>query len=135
DGIRDRNVTGVQTCALPISGCALLLRLLFDPVLEDKLSLVTAYGAVAFAAWYGGRGAAFFACAATYLGAGWLFIEPRYRLHFSPGSLAGLSLYLVSCFIVISISEAMRRAQRHAHASAGLAVARQREVEAEMEER
>ena len=121
--------------AAAATGCALLLRLLFDPVLEDKLTLVTAYGAVAFAAWYGGRGAAFFACAATYLGAGWLFIEPRYRLHFSPGNLAGLSLYLVSCFIVISISEAMRRAQRHAHASAGLAVARQREVEAEMEER
>src|SRR5699024_11987797 len=25
DGIRDRNVTGVQTCALPISACILLL--------------------------------------------------------------------------------------------------------------
>ena len=121
--------------AAAATGCALLLRLLFDPILEDQLTLVTAYGAVAFAAWCGGRGAAFFACAATYLGASWLFFEPRYTLHFSPGNLAGLSLYLVSCFIVISISEAMRRAQRHAHASAGLAVARQREVEAEMEER
>src|SRR5207247_6925376 len=70
-----------------------------------------------------------------YLAAQWLFIERRYTLHFSPGNLAGLSLYLVSCFIVISVSDAMRRAQRHAHASAGLAVARQREVEAEMEER
>src|SRR5438552_5470407 len=50
--------------AAAATGCALLLRLLFDPVLEDKLTLVTAYGAVAFAAWYGGRGAAFFACAA-----------------------------------------------------------------------
>src|SRR3989454_661310 len=37
---------GVATAA---TGCALLLRLLFDPILEDKLSLVTAYGAVALA--------------------------------------------------------------------------------------
>src|SRR5699024_2385355 len=28
DGIRDRNVTGVQTCALPISKCILLLELI-----------------------------------------------------------------------------------------------------------
>src|SRR5438067_6274764 len=31
DGIRDRNVTGVQTCALPISGHAESVEITFDP--------------------------------------------------------------------------------------------------------
>src|SRR6185436_19572628 len=109
--------------------CALLLRLMFDPILGSQLPLVTAYGAVAFAVWHGGRGAALFAALAGYAGAGWLLIEPRYAWSFDASDIAGLSLYLVSTLVVISVGEAMRRAQRHAHASAGLAVARQRDVE------
>src|SRR5438093_1285491 len=64
-----------------------------------------------------------------------LFIEPRYTLGFALQDVSGLSLYLLSSFLVIVMGERMRRAHRHAHASAGLAVARQRAVEAEMEER
>src|SRR5438067_9550458 len=40
DGIRDRNVTGVQTCALPIFGLGLALPFLviaFVPILRNKL--------------------------------------------------------------------------------------------------
>ena len=35
-----------------------LLRLVFDPILENQLALVTLYGAVAFTVWWGGRGPA-----------------------------------------------------------------------------
>src|SRR6266513_3127455 len=34
DGIRDRNVTGVQTCALPI--CEVLRKVLFEQALEER---------------------------------------------------------------------------------------------------
>src|SRR5699024_2732479 len=37
DGIRDRNVTGVQTCALPISPRGSILAAFFDAFVEDKL--------------------------------------------------------------------------------------------------
>src|SRR5699024_11984383 len=39
DGIRDRNVTGVQTCALPIYGCTLQI-LAKCPVNSDVISSI-----------------------------------------------------------------------------------------------
>src|SRR6185369_11740069 len=112
--------------------CAILVRLVFDPILENQLALVTLYGAVAFAVWWGGRGPAVFTCVSGYLAASWLFMEPRFSWRLGPQDVTGLSLYLISSAVVIAVGEAMRRAQRHAHSSAGLAVVRQREVEAEM---
>jgi hypothetical protein len=44
--------------ALAVLIAALLRRALFDAVLGDRLGRVTSYGAVAFAVWIGGIGAA-----------------------------------------------------------------------------
>src|SRR5699024_11817060 len=38
DGIRDRNVTGVQTCALPILLCGGAVAFMYYPDLLDKLT-------------------------------------------------------------------------------------------------
>src|SRR5699024_11541341 len=49
DGIRDRNVTGVQTCALPISAedrTSLLSGLAHDPVLRDVFLPLTSGAAL-----------------------------------------------------------------------------------------
>src|SRR5207249_7202016 len=45
DGIRDRNVTGVQTCALPIFGCCVIVMMLWGPP-ELGVSLAIAVGLV-----------------------------------------------------------------------------------------
>ena len=37
---------------------AVALRLLLDPVLNERLPLITLFAAVTFVAWYGGRGPA-----------------------------------------------------------------------------
>jgi signal transduction histidine kinase/CheY-like chemotaxis protein/PAS domain-containing protein len=97
---------------------AVALRLLLDPLMGDTLPLVTLFGAVAAAVWYGGYRPALLAVVLGYPACGWLFIEPRGVVGFeSARNLLGLCLYLFSCGIIIGFGEAMHRATTRARAS------------------
>ena len=94
---------------------AVLMRWLLDPVLVDQLPLVTLYGAVAAALWWGGYRPALVAVATGYLACNYLFMEPRYRVAVNTAPhLVGLITFLFTCSIIVALGEAMRRAQRHA---------------------
>lgn len=102
-------VAGVATAL------AVLLRWLLDPWMGDALPLVTAFGAVAIAVWYGGYRPALFAMLLGYVACNYFFIEPRGSLRLPDGGeLIGQVLYVFTCSIVIGFGEAMRRVQRRA---------------------
>src|SRR5262245_3051563 len=63
--------------ALAAIAAAIGLRWLFDPVLEDKLPLVTLYGAVAIAVWLGGWLPGVATALVGYLACSYLFMTPR----------------------------------------------------------
>jgi PAS domain S-box-containing protein len=105
--------------ALGVLTAAVVLRLLFDPVLGDRLPLVTLYGAVAFAVWLGGWGPAVLIMVLGYAVTDLLFSAPRFRLDLlDPAALVGLAAYLLSCGIIIGFGEAMRRARQAERRSA-----------------
>jgi PAS domain S-box-containing protein len=105
--------------AVAFTALAVLLRGLLDPWMGENLPLVTLYGAIAAAVWYGGYGPALVAVVGGYLACNYLFMEPR-------GALAlvhahdsiGLALYLFTCSFIVGFGEAMRRARTKARASA-----------------
>jgi PAS domain S-box-containing protein len=95
---------------------ALLLRWLLDGVLGDALPLVTLFGAVATAAWLGGRGPAIVVTVLGYLASNFLFMQPRGVVVLDdPGNLVGLLAYLFTSTLIIGFGEAMRLAQRAAN--------------------
>lgn len=118
-------------CAL----ASLLLRGMLDPVLGSLLPLSTTFGFVALAAWYGGWGPALFAAIVSYLGASWLFIEPRFAFELGPAPVWRFAAYMSSITVMIVIGEAMRRAQQRAIMSAATALGQQRMAEGETAER
>src|SRR5436305_916648 len=101
--------------ALVATAAAVLLRWLLDPVLADALPLVTLFGAIAVAVWFGGYRPALLATAVGYIACDYLFIEPRLSVgSISSRDLVGLLAYLLTCSIIIGFGEAMRFAQRRA---------------------
>jgi PAS domain S-box-containing protein len=115
----DSRAKGFQyLAALAVLTAAVLLRGLFDPLLGDRLALVTLYGAVAFAVWVGGYGPAVLTTALGYIAADYLFIDPRHGIDLTPTHLLGLLGYLLSCGIIIFFGQAVRQAQRVAQGSA-----------------
>jgi PAS domain S-box-containing protein len=91
---------------------AVLLRLLLDPLMGERLPLVTLFGAVAAAVWVGGYRPAIMVAIVGYLACTYLFIVPRGRLGLEdPGNVVGLVAYLFTCSLIIGFGEAMRVAQ------------------------
>jgi PAS domain S-box-containing protein len=94
---------------------AVALRLLLDPVMGDRLQLVTLFGAVAAAVWMGGYRPAAVVVLLGYLACHVLFIPPRGRFSFAEtGTVVGLVAYLFTCSLIIGIGQAMRTAQARA---------------------
>jgi PAS domain S-box-containing protein len=94
---------------------ALTLRWLLDPFLGDALPLVTLYGAVAIAVWIGGVPPSVLAAVLGYLGATYLFVEPRNTFtQGGAGTVVGAAAYFFTCSLIIGFCEAMRRARRRA---------------------
>ncbi len=92
---------------------ALWLRLLFAPWLEATPPLVTLFGAVAVAVWYGGAGPGLFAAV--------LGFAATHRLFIAPGTGSGdwgeqqwalLATYAVSCGLIVAVGHALLRARR-----------------------
>jgi PAS domain S-box-containing protein len=111
-----RSAVSVYVVAGVATAAAVLLRWLLDPWMGADVPLVTLFGAVAVAVWYGGYGPALVATLTGYVACNYLFIEPRGALAIIDGSDAlGLVLYLLTCSIIVGFGEAMRRAQRRAN--------------------
>ncbi|HKX62759.1 MAG TPA: PAS domain S-box protein [Verrucomicrobiae bacterium] len=91
-------------------GAALLIRWLLDPLLKDNLQLLTFYGAVVIAVWFGGWRPGTLAAVLGYLAADYLFIPPRYEFVFDAAALAGLMGYTLCCIVIIYLGERMHQA-------------------------
>ncbi len=104
--------------AAAVTLAAVYLRWFLDPWLRDGLPYITIYGAVAIAVWFGGVGPAVLALMLGYSIVNVRYIEPRGMLQIE--GVAGvieLSLFALSCALVIVLGEAMRRARDRYRAS------------------
>jgi K+-sensing histidine kinase KdpD len=101
---------GAYGIALVVTAGAILLRLLLDPILGDTLPLVTLFGAVAAAVWFGGYGPAAVPTVLGYVACAFLFIEPRGALGLNLSrNLIGFIAYLITCAIIVALGETARR--------------------------
>jgi PAS domain S-box-containing protein len=108
--------------AVVFTALAVLIRFLLDPLLGDTLPLVTLYGAVAAAVWFGGYGPALLVVALGYLACAYLFIEPRGAFGLSEArNLVRLVAYVVACASIIGFGKALHRAASRALANRALA--------------
>lgn len=108
-----RSVTVAYLLSLLVLGAAIGLRWLLDPLLDDRLALMTLFGAIAFAVWICGYHTGITIAVLGYIACAYLFIEPRGRLGL--GSLdtnAGLAVYLFTCAVIILLAEAVRRSRK-----------------------
>lgn len=95
---------------------AVLLRWILDPVMGDSLPLVTLFGAIAVAVWWGGPRPAILVAILGYLACDYLFIEPRGHLAilFTVDHVVGFAAYLLTSFVIITFGQAARVAQMRA---------------------
>jgi len=94
--------------------CAALgLRAGLDPWLGARVPYITLFGAVIVAAWFGGAGPALAAAPVAWLGAQFLFIEPRGQLHWhGTESLIEVLAYALSTVLIAALGGAMQSARR-----------------------
>ena len=99
-----------------LSACAaIVLRLAFLPSLGTRVTYLTFYPAVMFAALYGGVRAGLLATALSVALADYFLIEPFGSLTVAHSSdLLGIAVFLFSCVCISFLAEAMHRAQRRA---------------------
>jgi PAS domain S-box-containing protein len=104
--------------ALAATGAALAVRWLLDPWLGPGNPALTLFGAIAVAVWFGGFGPALLAAVLGYVGANYLFIEPRgvFSLQ-APVDWVLLAGYAMSSGLVIGLGGAMNAAHRRAGAA------------------
>ena len=102
--------------ALVATAVAIAIRSAFDPWLGESLPLVTLFGAVAVAVWFGGFGPAVVSAVLGWLACSYLFVEPRY--HFSstlPWALGSVA-FALSSGVIIAFGDALYRGRRQARA-------------------
>jgi PAS domain S-box-containing protein len=94
---------------------ALALRWALEPWLGTHVPFITIFGAVAFAAWYGGIGPAAVASIVGALCIEYLFELPRFEFAFGDTrALVIYGVYLAMCAIVTLLAELARRHARRA---------------------
>jgi PAS domain S-box-containing protein len=94
---------------------AVALRIVVDPFLGGSLALVTLFGAVAAAVYWGGYRAAVLVAALGYVACHFLFLSPRGVFDLSTAKdIVGLTAYVVSCAMMVGIGGAMRRVRDQA---------------------
>ena len=97
---------------------AVVLRLLLDPLLNERLPFITLFAAVAFMAWYGGRGPALFALALGLLGVAVFVLKPRFSLGIEHHEdVFGLLFYAAISAGCIALFEQLRAARSRAERS------------------
>jgi len=112
-----RTASATYALALVALVAALALRLLLDRWIGSALPLVTLYGAVAAAEWYGGRRPAIAVVVLGYIGCVFLLLNPQAgRTGFEEaGGVIGLLAYLFTCSLIIGFCEVARIAHLRAH--------------------
>ncbi len=91
---------------------AIVLRWLLEPVLQESLPLVTLFGAVAAAVWFGGYRVAIPVAVLGYVACHYLFIPPRYGFDLaSTANQVGFVAYVFTCSLIIVFGEAAHAAQ------------------------
>jgi PAS domain S-box-containing protein len=101
--------------AVLVTAVAVALRWLIDPWVGELLAFGTLYAAAATSVWLGGYRPALFAAPLGYFACDYLFIAPRGEIGtLNVATLVALPTYLVTCSIIISFGEVMRRAQAQA---------------------
>ncbi len=96
-------------------GVATVLRVGLAPVMGDGSPFITLLAAVAFSAWYGGRGAGFLAILLGILAADIFILAPRNFFKVGEeGDLAGALLFAAMSGVIIILIHALRRTERRA---------------------
>src|SRR5688572_28128916 len=94
---------------------ALVVRLLLDPVLQDRAPLLIFPPAVMVAAWFGGLGPGLFATALATVLSMWFLIEPKYE--FRLGHLRDfvhVGLFIFTGIVISLLNETLGRARGRA---------------------
>ena len=95
------------------------LRLLLDPLLNERLPFITLFAAVAFMAWYAGRGPAVVTLAIGLLAVAVFILQPRYSLGIEHHEdVFGLLFYAVISAGCIALFEQLRTARLRAENNA-----------------
>jgi signal transduction histidine kinase/CheY-like chemotaxis protein len=100
------------TAAIAIATAAIVLRWFLLPWLKSDVPYATLFGAIAVAVWMGGWGPAVVAAVVGLAGTAVLIGAPE---SFAPtaswSALLGLGVYVATCFLIIGLGEAMRKAR------------------------
>jgi PAS domain S-box-containing protein len=101
--------------ALAAMIAAIGVRLLLEPLLGHRLPFITLFLAVAFTAWYGGRGPALVTFVTGAVAVAFFVLEPRYSFAVSQIEYqVGFLLYAVVCIGSIALFEALHKARLRA---------------------
>jgi PAS domain S-box-containing protein len=100
--------------ALVATAIAIAMRWAFDPWLGSALPLVTLFGAVAVAVWFGGYGPALLSAVSGWLACTYLFVEPRYQFSSNTAWALGLVPFSISSGVIIAFGDALYRGRRQA---------------------
>jgi PAS domain S-box-containing protein len=102
----------VYGLSFAVLAAAVAVRWLLAPVLGEAFTVVTVFGAIAFAVWIGGYRPAVAVTVLGWLAVAWLFLDPRGSIELgSASNLAGLIAYLGASSVIIGIFETTRAAQ------------------------
>lgn len=96
---------------------AILLRWMLDPVMGDTFPLVTLFGAIVAAVWWGGPRPAILVAILGYIACDYLIIPPRGQLSIvftTAEHIVGFAAYLFTSFVIIAFGQAARVAQLRA---------------------
>lgn len=99
--------------AVLLSGAALLLRGLLDPLLGASQPYAAAAAAIAVAVWFCGWMPASITALVITFGGNYLFFEPRGALSLEPAHLTGSIGFLFSAAVIIFFGEQLRRANAY----------------------
>ncbi len=92
---------------------ATVLRIALDPFLADGLPFITLFAAVAFSAWYGGRGTGFLSVLLGILAADVFILPPRNFFKVGEqGFLAAALFYAAMSGVIILLIHVLRRARQ-----------------------
>jgi two-component system CheB/CheR fusion protein len=91
------------------------MRWAVDPWLDEFAPFATLYGAVAIAVWLTGYRSAALAALLGYLASDLFFVVPHGRIALlGQENMIALASYAISCALIITVGEAMRRERRNA---------------------
>ena len=96
---------------------AILLRWMLDPLMGDTFPLVTLFGAIAAAVWWGGPRPAILIAILGYIACDYLIIPPRGQLSIvftTAEHIVGFAAYLFTSFVIIAFGQTARVAQLRA---------------------